>query len=104
MQIQLAIEGLVMIAENIAGWEYPARLGAFGGFGEIERALREQAVQTNRRNVIKALGFYRWSMEALCDLSAGRVLPPWQHVEKMLAVVDELRSDSCFGNQISRAT
>jgi hypothetical protein len=104
VQIQLAVEGLVTIAENIAEWEYPARLGALGGFGEIERALREQAVQTNRRNVIKALGTYRWSIEALCDLSAGQVLPPWQHREKMLAAVSDLRSESCFGNQVRRAT
>lgn len=103
MQIQRAIDGLVTIAENIGAWEYPARLGGLGGFGEIERALREQAVQANRRRVIKALGTYRWSIEALCDLSAGQVLPPWQHVEKMLAAVAELRSDACFGNQVSRA-
>lgn len=98
MKIRLAVETLEYIARNIREWDRPIRLGAYGAFAEIDSQLR--AFVEGRDLGVKTfeeLSRFRWSLEALCGLSAGNGHDEAQHRSWLLAAAGALEADMCLG-------
>lgn len=103
MQVGYAVNTLEYIVKHIESWDRSTRLGAYGAFGEIDRALRD-IVEKHRlgNKTFEELRRFRWSLETLCGLSTGNGHGEDQHRSWMLGAVWGLKADMCLGSVLDQ--
>lgn len=105
MKVGMAIATLGHIASTVKDLNGTERLSLYGAYMEIERTLKNVAIEKNlhEAKINEELGRFKWSMESISGLDDGNNRSETQHISWMYGAVSALESDICFGNHMDAA-